>query len=150
VPWELTEGAANPGEADFALQLTGLSEAAVNRTAVEIWKVLVHERLPFEPGASISGFQRADGRGWLEFLDGVSNIDAASRLYALAAPPDPEWMGGGTYMAYLRFAVNLRVWRELPRGQQELIVGRDKLNGATSGGEERCGWRRPDRGGTYG
>ena len=39
-------------------------------------------------------------------------------------------MGGGTYMAFLRLRVELRVWRALDRGDQELVVGRDKLTGS--------------------
>ena len=38
-------------------------------------------------------------------------------------------MGGGTYMAFLRLRVDLRAWRALDRGEQELVVGRDKLTG---------------------
>ena len=39
-------------------------------------------------------------------------------------------MAGGTYMAFLRLRVDLRAWRALDRGEQELAVGRDKLTGS--------------------
>ena len=54
---------------------------------------------------------------------------SSQRLGAIAAPADPPWMGGGTYMAFLRLRVDLRVWHGLDRGEQELVVGRDKLSG---------------------
>jgi deferrochelatase/peroxidase EfeB len=36
---------------------------------------------------------------------------------------------GGTYLAFLRLAVDLPAWRRLGRRDQELLVGRDKLTG---------------------
>jgi deferrochelatase/peroxidase EfeB len=129
LPWDFRAPAGNPGEADILLQLTGPTEAAVNRAAVEVWKLAVDEGLPLEPFASFSGFQRPDGRGWLEFHDGVSNMPAGHRLEAIAAQ-EPEWMTGGTFMAFLRLAVDLQAWRLLSRAQQELVIGRDKLSGA--------------------
>lgn len=127
IPW--TDTAGKSGEADICLQLTAPSEAAVNRVAVEIWKLIVDEALPVELVASYSGFARSDGRGWLEFHDGVSNIEASERLIAIQAGDDPSWMDGGTYMAFLRFAVDLRAWRSLRQADQELIIGRDKPSG---------------------
>ena len=114
----------------MALQLTGATAAAVNRAAVEVWKLIEDQALPLAPVASFDGFGRPDGRGWLEFHDGVTNMASSQRIAALAAPADPRWMGGGTYMAFLRLRVDLRVWRALDRGDQELVVGRDKLTGS--------------------
>jgi Dyp-type peroxidase family len=127
IPWARER---SRGEADVALQLTGASAAAVNRAAVEVWKLIEDRRLPLEPVASFDGFGRPDGRGWLEFHDGVTNMASSRRLQAIEAPADPRWMAGGTYMAFLRLRVDLRVWRALDRGDQELVVGRDKLTGS--------------------
>jgi Dyp-type peroxidase family len=128
VQWS-SERDPHGGEADVAIQLTGPSDAAVNRAAVEIWKLVADEKLPIAIVASFAGFSRHDGRGWLDFHDGVSNIQSNERLAAIQATADPSWMAGGTYMAFLRFAVDLSAWRALTRSQQELIVGRDKLTG---------------------
>jgi Dyp-type peroxidase family len=128
LPWAMNEGLT--GEADVAFQLTGHVEAAVSRAVVEVWKLIEEEGLPLAVTASFAGFGRPDGRGWLEFHDGVSNIESSQRLKALEAAGDPGWMAGGTYMAFLRLRVDLRLWRALDRGDQELIVGRDKLTGA--------------------
>ncbi len=121
--------AAASAEADLALQLTGTTAAAVNRAAVEVWKLIEDRGLPLAAAVSYDGFGRPDGRGWLEFHDGVGNMPSSQRLAAIAARPDPKWMGGGTYMAFLRLRVDLRAWRALDRGEQELVVGRDKLTG---------------------
>lgn len=134
--WEQDRG-VNPGEADIALQFTGDRQEAVNCAAVEVWKLLTDEALPLEPVASFDGFSRHDGRGWLEFHDGVSNMHSSQRRAALEAPADPAWIAGGTYMAFLRLTVDLGVWRTLSRAEQELLVGRDKLSGAALLGTRR-------------
>ncbi len=126
LPWA---GPDRPGEADVALQLTAGREAAVNCAVVEVWKLIVDEALSLSITASFSGYGRTDGRGWLDFHDGVSNLEAGDRLDAIEAPADPEWMQGGTYLAFLRLAVDLAAWRSLDRMRQELLVGRDKLSG---------------------
>lgn len=126
VPW--ADGRL-PGEADVALQFTGATAAAVNRAAVEVWKLIDEAGLPLDVVHSFDGFGRPDGRGWLEFHDGVANLESSRRLAALAAPADPRWMAGGTYLAFLRLRVDLGAWRALDRGEQELVVGRDKMTG---------------------
>jgi deferrochelatase/peroxidase EfeB len=115
---------------DFALQLTGLSEATVNCAAVEAWKLIADQRYPLVIVDSFTGHGRLDKRGWLGFHDGVSNMESHQRVAALTASSDPEWMEGGTYMAYLRILIDLAAWESLSRDEQELLVGRDKLTGA--------------------
>lgn len=128
IPW--VEGVNEPpGEADLCLQLTGVSASGVARPGIELWKLIIDRDLPLEIRASHDGFQRDDGRSWIDFHDGLSNIESSQRLAALAADPDPQWMAGGTYMAFLRLEIDLAVWRKLSRESQETIVGRDKLTG---------------------
>lgn len=118
-----------PGEADLCLQFTGVSASSVARPSVELWKLITDRNLPLEIRGSHDGFQRDDGRSWIDFHDGLSNIESSQRLAALAADPDPGWMSGGTYMAFLRLEIDLSAWRTLSREAQETIVGRDKLTG---------------------
>lgn len=113
----------------MALQFTGPTQAAVSATAVEVWKIIHDEQLPLTPIASFGGFSRPDRRGWLDFHDGVSNMDSRERPRAIEASA-PQWMTGGTYMSFLRILVNLKTWRTLSRSEQELVVGRDRLTGA--------------------
>jgi Dyp-type peroxidase family len=134
LPWSALPGA---GEADVVIQLTAECQDAVNCAAVEIWKLLTGLSLPVLPVASYEGFGRHDGRGWLEFHDGVSNIAGEQRQLALEATGDPDWMAGGTYLAFLRLRLDLSAWRLLERAEQELLIGRDKRTGAPLVGVER-------------
>lgn len=129
LPWS-EPGAANNGEGDITLQLTAPKAAAVNCAAVEVWKLVAKLQLPLCVKAVFQGFGRHDGRGWLGFHDGVSNGRTQERRDALETAGDPDWMKGGTYLAFLRMRVDLEVWSRLPRSTQEIIVGRNKLHGA--------------------
>jgi len=96
------------------------------------------QRAPAARAASFfTGFGRPDGRGWLGFHDGVSNLPAEQRPAAIEASGDPGWMAGGTYIVFLRFTIDFELWRSIPREQQELMVGRDKATGRPLGGEDK-------------
>jgi len=129
IPWVEGANESVPGEADLCLQFTGVSASGVARPGVELWKLITDRHLPLEIRGSHHGFQRDDGRSWIDFHDGLSNIESSQRLAALAADPDPGWMASGTYMAFLRLEIDLAAWRMLSREGQEAIVGRDKLTG---------------------
>jgi deferrochelatase/peroxidase EfeB len=101
----------------------------VNRAAVEVWKAIVDDDLPLKIRGAYDGFARDDGRSWIGFHDGVSNIRPSQRLAAVECVGDPDWNQGGTYLAFLRCAVDLAAWRRLTREEQEILVGRDKLSG---------------------
>lgn len=135
LPWD---PGRRQGEADILIQLTADREAATSAAAVEIWQAIVDLGLPFSVAESFGGFGRADGRGWLGFHDGVNNLRTDDRPDVMVAGQDADWMAGGTYMAFLRLAVDLAAWRSVPRAQQELLVGRHKLTGVpvtgTAGG----------------
>lgn len=77
--WSTAGDETRSGESDIALQLLAPREAAVDCAAVEIWKLVEDETLPFSIRASFAGFGRPDGRGWLDFHDGVSNLPAEQR-----------------------------------------------------------------------
>lgn len=128
LPWKAGDG--HGGEADVALQLTGISEHAVDRAAVEVTKLISDQRLPLAVSGSYDGFQRDDGRSWIGFHDGVSNIEPSQRAAAVVCEGDPEWNRGGTYLAFLRIEIALEAWRALSREAQEAVVGRDKLTGS--------------------
>lgn len=129
LPWT-TEDAAGRGEDDLCLQLTGRDPHAVARAIVEVWKVICDEHLPLTITDTFEGFGRDDGRSWIGFHDGVSNVEPSMRRAAVVCRGDPDWNRGGTYLAFLRCAVDLASWRRLTRTEQELLVGRDKLTGA--------------------
>jgi deferrochelatase/peroxidase EfeB len=141
LPWHPAAGRHGrpDGEADVLLQFTGRSEHAVARAAVEVSKLIAEEDLPLTAAGSYGGFQRDDGRSWIGFHDGVTNIEPSQRLAAVQSAGDPEWSRGGTFLAFLRVEVDLRSWRRLSRVEQEVVVGRDKLSGCPLGSVDRIG-----------
>jgi len=129
IRWMVEED-RQPGEADIALQFIGRTELAVNRAVVEAWMLIAEQSLPLEIVTFHAGFNREDRRSWIGFHDGISNIESSQRAAVITvASQEPAWMEGGTYMAFLRVAIDLERWRRLPREHQELIVGRDKITG---------------------
>jgi deferrochelatase/peroxidase EfeB len=83
-----------------------------------------------------AGSKRDDGRSWIDFHDGASNLAPGERLDAIAIPPTAHpdgssdaWTSGGTYLAFMRLYIDLRVWRAVPTPKQEELVGRTKLSG---------------------
>jgi len=129
----------NPATEELVVQAIGESELAVKRVVVETWKLLQDiadpqsASAPLETRTFYLGFQRDDGRSWIDFHDGVSNLRSEEREAVIVIDPtnvsDQEWTFGGTYLAFLRLQVDLGVWRGLERREQELLVGRDKLTG---------------------
>ncbi|MBV9789047.1 MAG: Dyp-type peroxidase [Chloroflexi bacterium] len=129
LPWA-GEEQRRPGEADLALQFIAETELAVNRAVVEIWKLIDDQDLPLDFVTMHAGFSRNDRRSWIDFHDGLNNLESSQRRGAIEVVlADPAWMKGGTYMGVLRVSVDLAVWRSLPREHQEILVGRNKLTG---------------------
>jgi Dyp-type peroxidase family len=128
---------ANFATEEVCFQVIADTKLAVDRTIVETWKLLSdaadpHTGLPdLEPTTFYLGFQRPDHRSWIDFHDGLSNLHSEEREDAIAikAGTEDEWCVGGTYLAFMRLAVDLPAWRRLSRSDQELLVGRDKLSG---------------------
>ena len=128
----------NPATEDIVVQFIGNSQLAVTRAVVETWRVVgrgATEPRPLHFCTFFTGYQRDDRRSWLDFHDGVSNLASADRLGAIEieSPGDPafEWTAGGTYLTFMRVAIDLDVWSDVPRARQERLVGRDILSGAS-------------------
>ncbi|HVN61903.1 MAG TPA: hypothetical protein VMT59_11595 [Gaiellaceae bacterium] len=125
----------NPADAAIALQFTAETPLAVERAVVETWKVLEDPSAVLAIQAVYSGTKRDDGRSWIDFYDGLSNLHRNDRLKAIAIPPmtppppADEWTFGGTYLAFMRLEIDLRAWHALPVSKQEELVGRKKLTG---------------------
>jgi Dyp-type peroxidase family len=125
-------------DVEFALQFTAETPLAVERAVVETARFLRETKRatgrpsPLELSAVYTGTQRDDGRSWIDFHDGLSNLRARERpgvIFISAAPDDEAWTINGTYLAFLRLGINLDVWHGLPREVQERVVGRDKVSG---------------------
>ncbi|ARV43893.1 Dyp-type peroxidase [Bacillus inaquosorum] len=127
----------NPATEEIMIQFIAETQLAVNRAVIETWKILddmskVDSKLP--PLAITSfynGFQREDKRSWLDFHDGISNLKSEERaeVIKIKSTAEDKWTVGGTYSSFLRIGIDLSKWRILNTQQQELLVGRNKLNG---------------------
>ena len=140
---------ANMATEAFCVQVIAESKLAVDRAVVETWKALADAA---EPALGLTTFylgnQRNDHRSWIDFHDGLSNLRSEDRESVIAIGPgtDEAWAAGGTYLAFLRVAVDLAGWRRLSRADQELAVGRDKLSGCPIVGVGEDGAPRTDPG----
>lgn len=131
-----------PGQTDVGLQLIADREVTINRVVVETCKLIADEQLRLRLVAYHRGFRRDDGRSWIDFGDGTNNMTPSERRLALEVKgtgADPPWMIGGTYMAFLRIAIDLAAWRALSREAQEIVVGRQKITGCPLDRVERVG-----------
>jgi len=127
-----TDVRANMATEAFCIQVIAETKLAVDRAVVETWKALADRAEPvLELTTFYLGNQRNDHRSWIDFHDGLSNLRSEDRESVIAIGPgtDESWVVGGTYLAFVRVAVDLAGWRRLQRADQELAVGRDKLNG---------------------
>jgi Dyp-type peroxidase family len=122
---------------DVIIQLIGNTQFATHRALVETLKLLNGID---GAGGSLNmrffytGFNRPDGRGWLGFHDGVSNIQSSNRLNVIEIDKrdlsfTDQWTAGGTYLAFLRIDIDLSLWMSKPEKLQERIVGREKSTG---------------------
>lgn len=129
----------NSATEEIAVQFIAETQLAVDRAIVETWKVLSGMTDPTTESAPLlitgfySGSQRDDKRSWIDFHDGISNMKSSEREGAITIKPNPlseeKWIEGGTFLAFVRLGIDLGIWQALERGQQELLVGRDKLTG---------------------
>lgn len=123
----------------FVFQFIGDTQLSTNRPIVETWKLLKKidtdgSSAPMVMRSFFTGFNRPDGRGWLGFHDGVSNIKSSERLKKIqidsrCIDQGDYWTALGTYMAFLRVTINLTVWESISVQEQERIVGRNKSTG---------------------
>jgi hypothetical protein len=133
--------ASNVATEELCAQFTGNTPLSVARAIVESVHVLeglrdpVTGRAALLVSASFTGFNREDRRSWIDFHDGISNLisgperQSVITIRAAGLPASDKWTAGGTYMAFVRVTVDLKLWRRMELPEQELIVGRTKLSG---------------------
>ncbi len=125
--------------AHFAVQFTAETPLAVERAVVETWKLLDGEgtnaagrsMAALEIAGVFTGSKRDDGRSWIDFHDGLSNLSREEREEVIAIKEnDAEpWTVQGTYLAFIRLRIHLDAWHTFDRAAQERLVGRDKRDG---------------------
>ena len=122
---------------DIVLQFIGENEFATSQAVVESWRELlrINSSNPIlHLTRFYTGFGRYDNRGWMGFHDGVSNMKSEERKYAIPIDSSKfntrdKWTINGTYMMFMRIAIDLEGWWKLSVEEQEIIVGRDKEKG---------------------
>jgi deferrochelatase/peroxidase EfeB len=127
---------SNLATEEFAVQFIADTRLAVERAVVETWKHLsdaADETAPLVLSTFYLGSQRDDGRSWIDFYDGLSNLRNEDRESVIAIDPttvgEAVWTENGTFLAFVRLSIDLAAWRGIGRADQELVVGRDKLTG---------------------
>jgi Dyp-type peroxidase family len=131
----------NPATEEIVIQAIADTSLAVARVFVEIQKYLSDHPeqstgvSPIEFSAGFTGFNRDDGRSWIDFHDGISNLISGSErkgaieIKKAGTSINDRWTVGGTYLTFMRLTVDLRRWRAMSVLEQELAVGRSKING---------------------
>ena len=125
---------------DIVIQFVADTQLAVNRAIAETWKHIRDEssaNCPLIFSKYFTGFQRDDGRSWLGFHDEISNMrPGMERRSVIAIHKENNelvardlWTEYGTYLVFLRIEIDIDLWDSINRSKQELIIGRDKLNG---------------------
>lgn len=147
--------AFNPATEDIVVQFTGDTPLSVGRAVVETWTMLERMRnpgtghVPIGLTASFTGFNREDHRSWIGFHDGISNLKSGSQRKSVIAikraglNAADRWTTGGTYMAFMRLAVNLGLWETFQQDAQERLVGRTKISGCPLKGISETGQPLP-------
>ena len=85
-------------------------------------------------GASSAVHRTETPRNLLGFKDGTANpkpgTDAFDSTVWIGEADSPAWMRGGTYLCVRRIRMDLPPWDRLTRGDQQVVIGREKLSGA--------------------
>jgi deferrochelatase/peroxidase EfeB len=66
------------------------------------------------------------------FYDGISNLKSEEReqvIFIQKKKYIDDWLVKGTYMVFLRIAIDLRSWWSTQISEQELMIGREKSTG---------------------
>jgi len=87
---------------------------------------------------STTSSAQATPRNLMGFLDGTNNITLEKKtlLDEHVWVPDadgPAWMNGGTYMVTRRIRMLIEAWDRTSLGEQERVIGREKVSGAPLG-----------------
>ena len=93
----------------------------------------------FLPPHTLKKLGKDTVRNLLGFKDGTANINARDdalmdRLVWVEPTSDePEWARGGTYQVVRLIHMTVERWDRTPLGEQQTIIGREKMSGAPLG-----------------
>jgi putative iron-dependent peroxidase len=76
----------------------------------------------------VHGFRSFDERDVLGFVDGTENPEGGAAAEAVLIGDEDPAFAGGSYVIVQKYVHDLRAWDALSTEQQELVIGRTKLN----------------------
>lgn len=90
---------------------------------------------------SVTDAKQTTPRNLMGFKDGTNNVvvedtGALEDHVWVGAKDDPAWMRGGSYLVTRRIRMMLEIWDRSTLADQELTIGRNKVEGAPLGGAE--------------
>ena len=116
--------------------IRNLSRIAFGRAALR-WSQLGFGR------TSSTSTDQVTARNLMGFKDGTANLKAedagtGDSVWVTAADdPAADWLAGGSYLVARKIRMLIEAWDRAPLSEQELIIGRDKADGAPlTGGTE--------------
>lgn len=113
----------------IVLQFISGSESSISRSIIETYHALQGTTLYVS--RFYTGFRGSD-RNWIGFHDGISNLKSEEREQVIFIQKKgylENWLVKGTYMGFLRIAIDLRSWWTTKISEQELMIGREKSTG---------------------
>jgi deferrochelatase/peroxidase EfeB len=113
----------------MVVQFISGSESAVSRSIIETYRCL--QGTDLYVSRFYTGFRGGD-RNWIGFNDGISNLKSEEReqvIFIQKKKYSEDWLVKGTYMAFLRVAIDLRSWWTTKISEQEFMIGREKSTG---------------------
>ncbi|WP_406071701.1 Dyp-type peroxidase [Streptomyces sp. NBC_01020] len=76
----------------------------------------------------VHGFKSFDERDLLGFVDGSENPEGALAADSVFIGEEDRDFAGGSYVVVQKYVHDLAAWNALPTNEQEMIIGRTKLN----------------------
>ena len=76
----------------------------------------------------VHGFRSFDERDLLGFVDGTENPDGRAALEAVTIDDEDPEFAGGSYVIVQKYVHDMTGWNALTVEQQELVIGRTKLD----------------------